>query len=189
MAGDPRFRAASGGGFDSGSVRPSKGGDRTEFKNAQIHMGDEEAQSAERREKMSYAEKTSVPIDRSKAEIGRILGKYGATSFVYGEQGPLSVVAFEMSGRRIKFILPMPTMKDCRNQGELDQRSRARWRCLVLAIKAKLECVESGITTLEQEFMAHIVLPGGQTVGQAMTPQIALAYSENKMPPLLGYDP
>lgn len=47
---------------------------------------------------MSYAINTAVPIDRSKAEIGRILAKYGATSFVYGEQGPLSVVAFEMAG-------------------------------------------------------------------------------------------
>ncbi len=138
---------------------------------------------------MSYAQNTSVPIDRSKAEIGKILAKYGATSFVYGEQGPLSVVAFEMAGRRIKFILPMPVMRDCKGENDFNQRSRARWRCLVLAIKAKLECVESGITTLEQEFMAHIVLPGGKTVGQAMGPQIAQAYLENKMPPLLGYSP
>lgn len=138
---------------------------------------------------MSYAENTSVPIDRSKAEIGKILAKYGATSFVYGEQGPISVVAFEMQGRRIKFILPMPTMKDCNNQKELDQRSRSRWRCLVLAIKAKLECVESGITTLEQEFLAHIVLPNGKTMGEVAIPQIAQSYMDKKMPPLLGYSP
>ncbi len=136
---------------------------------------------------MSYAENTAVPIDRSKAEIGKILAKYGATSFVYGEQGPLSVVAFDMQGRRIKFILPMPTLIDCKNKKELEQRSRSRWRCLVLAIKAKLECVESGITTLEQEFLAHIVLPNGKTMGEVSIPQIAQAYSDKKMPPLLGY--
>jgi len=31
-----------------------------------------------------YAEGTEVPIDRSKAEIERVLAKYGADEFVYG---------------------------------------------------------------------------------------------------------
>jgi hypothetical protein len=140
---------------------------------------------------MSYAEKTSVPIDRSQAEIKRILSKYGATGFAYGEQGTRAVVMFEMAARRIKFILPMPnppspnaTQASIRTY---DQLCRSRWRCLVLAIKAKLECVESGITTLEQEFMAHIVLPNGKTVGEAVIPQIGQSYQDGKMPPLLGY--
>lgn len=140
---------------------------------------------------MSYANKTSVPIDRSQAEIRKILAKYGASGFAYGEQGPLSVIMFEMSGRRIKFILPMPTPPS-KNATQVsiktyEQLCRSKWRCLVLAIKAKLECVESGITTLEQEFMAHIMLPNGKTVGEAMLPQIAQSYTDGKMPPLLGY--
>lgn len=142
---------------------------------------------------MSYAQNTSVPIDRSQAEIKKILGKYGASGFAYGEQGPLAIVMFEMSGRRIKFILPMPQVPS-KNAPQAsiktyEQLCRARWRCLVLAIKAKLECVASGITTLEQEFMAHIVLPSGQTVGQAILPQIDQSYKDGKMPPLLGYSP
>lgn len=140
---------------------------------------------------MSYASKTSVSIDKSQAEIKKILGKYGASGFAYGEQGPLAIVMFEMSGRRIKFILPMPTKPGERakqaEHNRHDQLCRSRWRCLVLAIKAKLECVESGITTLEQEFMAHIVLPNGSTVGQAILPQIDKSYKDGKMPPLLGY--
>lgn len=141
---------------------------------------------------MSYAENTSVPIDRSQSEIKKILAKYEATGFAYGEAGDFSVVMFEMAGRRIKFILPMPNKPSAyATQASIktyEQLCRSRWRCLVLAIKAKLECVDSGITTLEQEFMAHIVLPNGSTVGQVMTPQIAAAYTQNKMPPLLGYD-
>lgn len=140
---------------------------------------------------MSYAIKTSVPIDRSQSEIKKILNKYGASDFAYGENGDQAVIIFEVTGRRIKFILPMPkkpsehaTLSSIKTY---DQLCRSRWRCLVLAIKAKLECVESGITTLEQEFMAHIVLPNGQTVGAVMSPQIALSYQSNKMPPLLGY--
>lgn len=141
---------------------------------------------------MSYASKTSVPIDRSQAEIKKILSKYGATGFAYGEQGTRAVVMFEMAARRIKFILPMPNPPSpnatLASTKTYEQLCRSRWRCLVLAIKAKLECVESGITTLEQEFMAHIVLPNGKTVGEAVIPQIAQSYTDGHMPPLLGYD-
>lgn len=140
-----------------------------------------------------YAEKTSVPIDRSQGEIKKILTKYGASAFAFAETVEKAMVQFEMSGRRIKFLLPMPVKhktKDKRgylmSQSQVDQLTRSRWRSLVLAIKAKLECVEAGITTLEQEFLAHIVLPNGQTVGDAMVGQIETAYKEQRMPPLLG---
>lgn len=141
---------------------------------------------------MSYAESTSVPVDRSQGEIKKILGKYGATGFAYGENEAQSVVMFEMTGRRIKFVLPMPRKPSpdatSASVKTYEQLCRSRWRCLVLAIKAKLECVASGITTLEQEFMAHIVLPNGQTVGTVMLPQIASSYRSGKMPPMLGFD-
>jgi hypothetical protein len=141
---------------------------------------------------VSYASTTSVPVDRSQSEIKKILAKYGASGFAYGENKEQSVVLFEMAGRRIKFILPMPKQPGEHATGAsvkaYDQLCRSRWRSLVLAIKAKLECVESGITTLEQEFMAHIVLPNGQTVGSVMLPQIAASYVSGKMPPLLGFD-
>ena len=52
-------------------------------------------------------------------------------------------------------------------------------------IKAKLEAVETGITEFEDEFLAHIVLPNGQTAGHWMRPQIAKAYESGSMPPLL----
>lgn len=140
---------------------------------------------------MSYATKTLVSVGRSQEEIKKILSKYNATGFAYGEQGPLALVMFEMSGRRIKFILPMPQKPSERaTQASIktyEQLCRSKWRCLVLAIKAKLECVESGITTLEQEFMAHIVLPNGSTIGQAILPQLDQSYRDGKMPPLLGY--
>jgi hypothetical protein len=50
--------------------------------------------------------------------------------------------------------------------------SREGWRALVLAIKAKLEAVEAGITTFETEFLAHIVLPDGRTVGEHAIPKL-----------------
>jgi hypothetical protein len=140
---------------------------------------------------MAYAVNTSVPIDRSQGEIRKILQKHGATGFAFGEQGQTSVVMFVMAGRQIKFILPMPpSPSQNATQASIktyEQLCRSRWRCLVLAIKAKLESVETGITTLEQEFLAHIVLPNGQTMGDVAIPQIQVAYEKKQMPPLLGY--
>ena len=51
-----------------------------------------------------------------------------------------------------------------------EQACRQRCRALLLIIRAKLEAVESGMTTLESEFLANILLPDGGTVGQWLSP-------------------
>ena len=150
-----------------------------------------------------FAEKTGVASANSRAEIERTLTRYGADGFMYGWADDSAVVAFRMRHRAIKFVLPMPDRKarefthtpvydtertTDKAQTAYEQAVRQRWRALALVIKAKLEAVESGITVFDDEFMAHIVLPDGKTVGQVMRPQIAIAYDSGKMPPLLGYD-
>lgn len=132
---------------------------------------------------MGFAENSSVPVGRTQEEIKRTLTKYGATGFMFGEGSGQALVMFEIKSRRVKFILPLP--KNPNSQKDL-QTERTRWRCLLLAIKAKLECAATGITTFEQEFMAHIVMPDGLTVSEHLTPRIAEAYQSGKMPPLLG---
>ncbi len=151
--------------------------------------------------KGKYAAATDVSPERSKLEIEQILSKYGASSFASGWQGNTAAIIFEAHGRRVKFVLPFPTLEDRevthrkhdgwqgptadqKNQ-RLAQEVRRRWRCLVLAIKAKLEVVESGIATFEEEFLAHIVLPNGEPVGSWMGPQIQKAYETAQMPSLL----
>lgn len=132
---------------------------------------------------MSFATETSVPVERSQNEIRKTLSKYGATGFMFGESRGSAVVAFEMNSLRIKFVLPVP--ENPTNKKEL-QLERTRWRCLLLAIKAKLECAASGISTFEKEFLAHIVLPDGSVVSDKLVPQIQSTYQTGKMPPLLG---
>lgn len=149
-----------------------------------------------------YAQSTAVTSERSRNEIEKTLSRYGATGFAYGWQGDVAILGFQMKGRAIKFALPMParesrefTHTEARGtkrhpedaQKAWEQAGRQRWRALALAVKAKLEAVESQITTFEEEFMAHIVLPNGKTVGQAMLPQIEQSYKDKKMPPLLGF--
>lgn len=153
---------------------------------------------------MAYATNTEVPVERSRAEIEKVLTRYGATAFMYGYQEGSACILFEAKRRRVKFILPLPSRDEKRfhvtpsrkwkrNPDEAykawEQACRQRWRALLLAIKAKLESVECGITTFEEEFLAHIVLPDGSTVGSWMAPQVAAAYESGKMPKLLPYIP
>lgn len=145
-----------------------------------------------------YAANTQVSSDQSRAEIERTLQRYGADAFGYAWEGERAVVQFRARGRFVRFALPLPDPADpdfthhSRGRRTPDaqaklheQAIRQRWRALALAVKAKLEAVESGITTFDEEFMAHIVLPDGSTVGQFMQPQIETAYEQGEMPALL----
>ena len=60
-------------------------------------------------------------------------------------------------------------------------------RVLALVVKAKLEAVECGIATFEEEFYAHIVMPGGKTLYQLTRDNVELAYKTGKVPPLLEF--
>jgi hypothetical protein len=129
---------------------------------------------------MAYASRTDVPVDRSRAEIERLVTKFGATTFATAIEQGRAVVMFEAHSRRIRFDLPLPE-----SSPKHDQLRRSRWRALLLVIKAKLESVESKIETFEEAFLAHVVMPDGVTIGQHAKPSIARAYSENRMVPLL----
>lgn len=147
---------------------------------------------------MRYAENTSVPTERSRAEIETVLARYGAEEFGYRTSAAAAQIAFHACGRIVRFTLPLPSKDDYRKtpagkreRSDADayraweQACRQRWRALALCIKAKLEAVECGITTFEQEFLAHIVLPNQQDVYSWLRPQIAEAYDTKRMPPLL----
>ena len=146
---------------------------------------------------MPYAAQTKVSIAQSKTDIEALLAKYGASGFGYATEGDRAMIAFNIEGRRVQLMLVMPSMDDfaltrgnsrrtaTAQESAWEQACRSRWRALLLIIKAKLEAVESGITTLETKFLANIVLANGVTVGQLMSPQIEEHYQTGKMPALL----
>jgi len=152
----------------------------------------------------SYATGTTVSIERSKGES--ILARYGADQFLSGWKNGMAVIGFRMKNRMIRFTLPIPSPEDfkkyktkrkygyserSRSDGAAivawEKENRRRWRALALVLKAKLEAVQSGITTFETEFMPHTVLPNGLTVAEWAGPQIATAYESGQMPPLLPW--
>lgn len=152
-----------------------------------------------------YASKTSVSVEKSRAEIERTLQRYGCEDFAYRNNRRFAQIAFAMEGRRLRFDLTLPDPTDeeftrtnhdypqVRSEAAAykswEQACRQRWRALALVIKAKLEAVESGITDFDIEFMPHMIVPGGKVFHEVALPQIAAAYETGDMPPLLGSGP
>ena len=146
-----------------------------------------------------YASQTTVSADKSRGEIERTLTRYGATGFAYAWDGGHAMIAFTARSRQVRFLLPLPDRNhrdfNTTPQGRprsaaaaetaYEQATRQRWRALSLVIKAKLEAVESGIVTFEDEFAMNFVLPDGSTVLDHVRPAIQEAYETGTVPALL----
>lgn len=134
----------------------------------------------------AFAAKTSVPVSRSRVEIEDLLTKWKASRIAVAMEQGRAHVLFTIGRWSVKFTMPLPTEDEAKRQkdhlgrllGEsgrqkwLDQTARTRWRALLLTIKAKLVSVENGVETFEEAFMAHLVLPGGETLGQRALPPL-----------------
>ena len=144
-----------------------------------------------------YAADTAVSSDKSQQEIQRTLRRYGADQFVYGWTDTRALIGFSLSGRQVRMYLPMPSRKEFtstptgkpRSVSSIDnayeQAIRQRWRALALVVKAKLEAVESAITTFDEEFLAHIVMPNGRTVADEVIPKMTAALAGESVPALM----
>lgn len=137
-----------------------------------------------------FAEGTTVQPETSQQEISGLLRRYGADGFAYGWEADRAMVSFRAHGRQVRFVLTLPTdpkqfarspagrvRTPADQKKALDAEVRRLWRALALAIKAKLEVVASDIASFEDEFLAHIVLPDGSTVGERVKPEIERAYA------------
>lgn len=146
-----------------------------------------------------YAKTTDVSVGRSRDEIERILSRYGASRFAYStDWESVSVISFVHSGRAIRITIALPAKEEFRytetrrirtqsaQYESWQQAIRQCWRALVLVVKAKLEAVDAGIATFEQEFMAYTILPDGRTFFEWANPQLAQIYESGYVPPTLA---
>lgn len=150
-----------------------------------------------RRNSVAFAAETTVTPERSQAEIMGTLRKYGATRFVNGFDEDTAFIMFEVDNRRVRFVLPLPKVSDFgatyrgrsrtsdQRKSAYEKEVRRRWRALNLVIKAKLEAVATGIVSFDAEFMSHLVLPDGHTIGERMIPNLDRIVNTGNLPPLL----
>jgi hypothetical protein len=129
-----------------------------------------------------FAEGTPVTVDKSRGEISGILAQHGCMTMAWGTTPTGDTLQFALGGHLFRFSINKPTPEEMRERdGErytyphnIDWKTKAtdewrrRWRAHVLLIKAKLEFIEGGDTTLELEFMPYTVLKSGETLGEWM---------------------
>jgi hypothetical protein len=143
----------------------------------------------------AYAKDTEVPAEKSRAEIERTLGRYGADHFAYMVAPERASVAFRAGPNTVRLVVPLPepSRVDGRNHvrsakelaAAREAEARRRWRALALVVKAKLEAVESGLVTFEEEWFAYLVLPNGSTVFEQAAPLYRQALETGQVVPML----
>ena len=146
-----------------------------------------------------FADSTKVNVERTRAEIERCLQRFGADGFAYGYEGDHHYIGFRIKGRQVRMELQLPKRDEKRftltparrfqrTADEVykawEQGCRQRWRSLLLVVKAKLAAIQDGISTVEREFMADLVVDG-RRVGDVVLPAYLRAIETNG-PLLLG---
>jgi hypothetical protein len=143
-----------------------------------------------------YAQNTDVTADRSRAQLEKELQRYGARGFGYMTEGDQAAIMFSLLNEdgsllRVKLTIPVPDENDpaftktptgntrgaVASRRAWEQACRSRWRSVLLVVKAKLEAVDVGISTIEREFMPDLILSDGRTLethlgGREFTKQI-----------------
>lgn len=129
-----------------------------------------------------YAEDTDVPVTKSQGEIRDMLRKAGVGRLaIMDDFDGAATIMFEHGNRAYK--LHLAADPNAKNQA---QDERRRWRVLVLLVKAKVNSVLEGVTTIEREFFADTVMPSGKSLLEEAKPAIDQAMGARK-PMQLGF--
>lgn len=124
-----------------------------------------------------YAEGTKVSVDSSRGELTGILTTHGVKRMGwFGDADSGDELQFELGDGQFRLRIAKPTLaevlRDYPNAydpaAKLDGEWRRRWRANVLLLKAKLEFIDSGDTTLDRELLPYRVLADGRTLEEAI---------------------
>ncbi|MDO4244540.1 MAG: hypothetical protein Q4C89_00765 [Deinococcus sp.] len=129
-----------------------------------------------------YATDTKVSVSSSQAELRKLFGKYGITSFGFAEQPGGAMLAFQAGGYSHRIFMPVrgeddgafayagTRRRDAKGRrAAAAQEERARWRALVLMVKAKLEYAAILSQSVESAFIEYRILASGRTVQEEIT--------------------
>ncbi len=118
---------------------------------------------------MAY-EATTVAVEKSQADIRRMLKSHGCESFEFGEA--------EIDGQtwarlvRIKVPHKTPDPHELRKKAQRartqerrlaivseaeEQEAKRIWRVIAWNLKARMEAVQEGVETFEEAFLAHLL--------------------------------
>jgi len=149
---------------------------------------------------------TTIPPERTKADIETLLKKAGAKGAQWRERYDLNetptlefIMDIEVKGvmRTLGFRMKPPALAQ-KKKGITSVNMSASLRLMWWYLKAKMEAVQFGLETFEKEFLSSVLtnLPDGRvdTIGEVATEMIANPSSKNILPsfdirpPQLGDD-
>lgn len=156
-----------------------------------------------------FAEKTQVPISRSRGEIDQLLREWGADAIQWSDdlKNNKVMLRFLWTWQDHQYVarltIGLPTAKDLeknainKKTGGISQsklnalltgRGRQEHRVLALWLKAAFNAVAAGIVTAESLFMAFFEGKDGQTLGEVALPKMPLLLSgrADKLLPAVG---
>jgi hypothetical protein len=152
-----------------------------------------------------FAAKTVVAVERTQAEISALLARHGATARAVGVDDVTgrATVMFALAGRKMRVDVALHPDRPAAGTPrgwqrwrdeerrrwiatQRDQQERSAWRGILLLLRAKLEAIEGGYSTVEHEFLADVVLPSGERVGEMVSSVVEQAYLTGMLPPLLS---
>ena len=121
------------------------------------------------RKQMPYAEKTSVPVGRSKEQIEAMLLKIGVEKFAYLSEPANIVLMFSYNGipYRINMDLPLQSTWDGTEKSR-EQEIRRLWRVSWLIVKNRVVLIEEGAEPFQAAFMPYMAVEGNNTLYEKM---------------------
>lgn len=128
-----------------------------------------------------YAQHTKVSVEQSQAQARAMVRALGADRSAIMESSDGALVWFEIRGRQYMLSAPPPPP----DEGNVHQRQKSDWRALVLLLKAKKVAIEQGVTTVEREFFADVMMPKGARLIDYSDTLIEAAYREGGPPKLI----
>lgn len=155
---------------------------------------------------MAY-ETTTVAVEKSQAEVRRLLTGHGAVRFGFGEDTDSAgvrwaVVQFAARGRSVRMRVPHKPIdrravnvkfQRARSKSHEDverelveQEARRIWRVIAWNLKARLVAVEEGVETFEEAFLAHLL---NEQTGRTIYEELADSGRVELVSPLLALMP
>ncbi len=126
---------------------------------------------------MAY-EATTVAVEKSQADIRRMLKAHGCGSFEFGEAAingqTWAAVGFRKGVRAVRIKVPhkTPDPHELRKKAQRaksqerriaivseaeEQEAKRIWRVIAWNLKARMEAVQEGVETFEEAFLAHLL--------------------------------
>jgi len=139
---------------------------------------------------MPYAEKTSVPVSRSKEQIEAMLLKVGVEKFAYMLDSVHTLLMFSYGGIPYRIQIDIPSRDTWEgSEKSRDQEIRRLWRVAWLIVKNRVVFIEEGGEPFQAAFMPYMAVEGDSTLYEKMQGALEEGKISKALPAIPFFEP